>query len=628
MPPPPSTSTRHRIETDFASQIPRRAHRRPAVGGVAALGAILGLLGALASEPAGAAPLEARSATTVSSEDYPTDKRVRLFSPDDPYFFADTPPGFPGQWYLENQTGGTIDANVTGAWGRGITGDGVTIGIVDDGLDHTHPDLDANYSAADSWNFGNDTADPYPVHDNEVAGDTVVGFGDNHGTAVAGIAGARGGDGFGITGAAPRADVAGLRIDFPNQTEQMFADATTHRSTGADPSIDIKNHSYGMPIGYEPETAGVDALIDSHDAGTIHFFAAGNWRIEDLNNFVIDVSETGDFVPGVDPAVNADANKLGTQSARESLTIGALGEDGTYANYSSWGANLVATAPSSSSGEFAITTADRTATGEGYNFDGSSDPFPDFDFTGTFGGTSAAAPLAAGVGALVKQVESDADARYVKHLLAQTSVKVDPGDTPDFDENLGGWVTNAAGVDFNPNYGFGLIDADALTDLAAQWTGVNAPQSETTGLQIVERAIPDNDLDGISETFNLVGQTPLEDIEVYLDISHDWRGDIEALLESPHGTTSRLMYRNEVDSFADIDWTFVTNAFWGELPAGEWTLTVRDVFADFTGDWNSYEVTAHMGVLVPEPGSLALLLLGAATLLARGRRRERAGQGA
>lgn len=45
------------------------------------------------------------------------------------------------------QSGGKkyIDLNVKVAWDQGYTGTGVTITVLDDGIDHTHPDLQKNY---------------------------------------------------------------------------------------------------------------------------------------------------------------------------------------------------------------------------------------------------------------------------------------------------------------------------------------------------------------------------------------------------------------------------------------------------------------------------------------------------
>lgn len=38
-----------------------------------------------------------------------------------------------------------MDINVTGVWERNITGQGVTVVVVDDGVEHTHQDIHSNY---------------------------------------------------------------------------------------------------------------------------------------------------------------------------------------------------------------------------------------------------------------------------------------------------------------------------------------------------------------------------------------------------------------------------------------------------------------------------------------------------
>ena len=47
----------------------------------------------------------------------------------------------------EGQTGGKVgyDVNVFPVWQKGITGKGVVVSILDDGIDYTHPDLADNY---------------------------------------------------------------------------------------------------------------------------------------------------------------------------------------------------------------------------------------------------------------------------------------------------------------------------------------------------------------------------------------------------------------------------------------------------------------------------------------------------
>src|SRR5262249_49073 len=116
-------------------------------------------------------------------------------------------------------------------------------------------------------------------------------------------------------------------------------------------------------------------------------------------------------------------------------------------------------------------------------------------------------------------------------------------------------------------------------------------------------------------------------------------GTLEAFLTSPDGTTSQLFYTNK-DQFVGaslsdntkIDWTFTSNAFWGEDEAGMWTLNVRDVAVDGLPDlgatnwWENYSVTLNTGDLipVPEPSSLVLASLGLVMVVSRVRRRHSA----
>ncbi len=498
-------------------------------------------------------------------------------------------PLYGDQWHLASSS--YPDTNIENAW-ESATGSGVVVGIVDDSMQHSHPDLNPNYVSEDSWDFGDDDDDPSPVHTD-----------DNHGTAVAGVTAAKGNNATGVAGAAFDAGVAGLRIDFPNQTEQMFADATEYHSTGESPTIGVKNHSYGTSIPYSPSQVQVDALVNSANAGTIHTFAAGNERSYH-GAYVIDANGDDEFTPDVDPAYDADANKKHPQSASESIAVAALASDGTYAYYSNWGANIVVTAPSSGSGP-GITTTDRTGS-DGYDDTG--------DYTNSFGGTSSSSPLVAGILALGKELKPDMDGRMAKHLLARSSALVDS-------ENAE-WMTNGAGYSFNPNYGFGLIDADAFTSLTEQVSHVTEPQILESGSTSVGEAFGGETTaaESLTQTVTFDQHGILEEMKVYLDITHDWRGDVAAYLSSPSGTLSRLMAANAVDSFDVIDWELVSNAFWGEDLYGEWTLEIVDTnTSQYDGTWDSFNVTAQLGdlVLVPEPTTFVVLLFSAMLVLRR-----------
>lgn len=483
------------------------------------------------------------------------------FVPNDPYYNVNTPSaGWPGQWHLFNGLGGTIDARLPAAWALDRTGLNVVIGIVDDSLERDHTDLNPNFSTPDSFDFGQLDPNPSPVHP-----------GDEHGTSVAGVAAARGGNGIGVTGAAPFAKLAGLRIDFPNQTSSMFVDATQYRSSGGIETIKIKNHSYGYGAPFIDAPLEQAALENSGQLETIHVFAAGNGRSQPVE----------------------DSNTQDLQNSPSAIAVAALGQDGLFAHYSSFGANVFVCAPSSSSGDPSITTTDVVGI-NGYNPD--FDAFPDQAYTSQFGGTSSASPLVAGILALAKQANPTIGPRMAKHLLAMSTDIVDPTDvTP---SSGGGWRMNAAGYSFNPNYGFGLIDAGELVQNAIRYQAVTPIDTVSTGQIGVGVVLPDSNGVGVTRTFPITRTTPLEEVQLTINATHPYRGDLDIWLRSPSGMESRLKAISSSDSGDDIHWTFISNAFWGENPQGTWTVWVRDMAAADIGTWDSFGFTARMGRLI------------------------------
>ena len=487
------------------------------------------------------------------------------FSPNDPFFPPDAPvAGWQGQWHLKNTVTPGLDLNVEPAWANDVTGSGVKVGVVDDGMQIAHPEFVSNLATAELWDFGQNDNNPTPISSADV-----------HGTAVCGIVGARGGNGVGVTGVAPFAKIAGLRLEFtsPSLLTQM-ADATLYLSSGSTSTIGIKNHSYGPSIPFAPTASLAAAIEASALVGTINVRSAGNAR----------------------GSTNEDSNKAPERNTPSALTVAALGSDGVFASYSNFGACIIACTPSSTNnaGGKTILTTDRTSTA-GYN--GASDSFPDENYTSMFGGTSAAAPNLTGVLTLVKGVQPNLNARFAKHLIARTAVVVDPSDNSQSSD--GGWKTNNAGFKFNQNYGFGLIDASAMVTMAQDYQGVTPLQVVNTGTVNVSSSITDGSAVGISRTFTVSSTNPLEEVVVNLNVTHSYRGDLEAYLTSPRGTTSRLFIAAGADSGVNLNWSFTTHAFWGEDPSGTWTLKVVDAFPTDTGTWNSFAATLNTGTLVP-----------------------------
>jgi len=233
----------------------------------------------------------------------------------------------------------------------------------------------------------------------------------------------------------------------------------------------------------------------------------------------------------------------------------------------------------------------------------------------------AAAPVVVGVIALAKELDPMLDVRLAQHALATTSRVVDANDS----SGTGVWQRNAAGLNFNSNYGFGLIDATAFVNKVEQAAFVTAPQTYTTGTLTVPLANRTVTTAGQTQSVVIgaaqftaagVNRLPLESVEIALDVTSTDRTGLQGILTSPAGTSSVFLNasnqltgqqpgRDDPTPAAGLRWTFLANNFWGEDPLGNWllNLTQRD---NRTSTWNSFALTFHLGQMVLESGNLTI----------------------
>ena len=66
-------------------------------------------------------------------------------------------------WYLNR--GHRLDMNVQEAWLQGATGEGISVTILDDGIEKSHPDIVANYDPLASYDVNQNDNDPTPRYD-------------------------------------------------------------------------------------------------------------------------------------------------------------------------------------------------------------------------------------------------------------------------------------------------------------------------------------------------------------------------------------------------------------------------------------------------------------------------------
>jgi subtilisin family serine protease len=489
---------------------------------------------------------------------------------------------FPNQWHLRNTGQGTgvrgMDANVLDAWD--ITkGSGVTIAVVDDSVQTTHPDLQPNCPPLNSGfhhDFNGGDNNPAPVNDYYHQ--------DEHGTSVSGVAAGKGNNSIGISGAAPDAQLVGIRLISEGTTDSEDASALYWHPAGL--TVGACNNSWG-PTSYYAG-AGPLAKLALQNAttlgrggkGQITLFAAGNSQ-EDYYGA-------------------RDANADSFCNSRFVIAVGAVNNRGVQTAYSQRGANVLVSAPSSDDGYLGIWTTDDVG-GVGYN-PGTGEPSSTIDpqqsYTNSFGGTSSATPLVTGCVALMLGANPNLGWRDVHEIVAATAVKVTPNDP--------GWVFNGGGFKFSHRYGGGMINATAAVVRALDWDNLGPEQMQSQTATSLPVAIPENST-GVSRTFDFSGSPNLrvERGEIVLKMTHAHRSDVEITLTSPAGTKtilSELRARQSASDGYDDDiniqegtagWTFSTTQSWGENSTGVWTLITKDRRSGVTGTLDSVTVRLY-----------------------------------
>ena len=482
------------------------------------------------------------------------------------------------QWHLEN-TGplpgypsmkAGEDLRVKPVWNAGLRGEGIRVAVLDDGLEVTHEDLWPNIVTG-SRNYRTEAGmfGLSVTSGGKVAG--LEGFpmpcssDDTHGTSVAGLIAARDGNGTGVSGVAPRAQLVGFNILASNFVADTL-DALSH-------DLD-RNHVYNNSWGAtdnghlatpEPNWSSYNDTLRNglktgrNGLGAIYVFSGGNG------------------------AIQTDYSSLdGGVSAMGIVNVCATNAMGKRAPYSERGANLTVCAPSADATDDQQPEVTTTSVRN--------------DYTHTFNGTSASAPMVSGVIALMLQANPKLTWRDVPLILARTARKVDEQD--------GGWrdyrspLGNAQGrydvLHYSHHYGFGVANADAAVQLARTWKSVGGsdtlkacgPYTTTVDAAIPETGIVtqqgadqtarstkdnsqartyfgalyqlSNTLDyqmapanGLRSAVEIPAECDIRHIE-HIDVkvtvtaadgqgTHPNTGDLQMALQSPLGTVSTLM---------------------------------------------------------------------------------------
>nr|XP_006812534.1 PREDICTED: furin-1-like [Saccoglossus kowalevskii] len=423
--------------------------------------------------------------------------------------------------------------NIVLAWEKGYSGKNVVVTILDDGIEKNHPDLIDNYDSDASYDVNSHDSDPSPRYDptNE----------NKHGTRCAGEVASQANNNVCGVGAAFNAKIGGVRM-----LDGDVTDAVEAQSLSLNPQhIDIYSASWGPDDDGKtvdgPAQMAKKAFLDGvtkgrGGLGSIFVWASGNGGRQ-----------------------HDSCNCDGYTNSIYTLSISSVSETGSIPWYSEACSSTLATTYSSGSGsEKQIVTTDLHK-----------------KCTDRHSGTSASAPLAAGICALALEANPKLTWRDMQYIVVITSRS----------ENLNAndWVTNGGGYHISHSFGFGLMDATAIVEYAENWNTVPEQHICSQKSLATPVAITSNGLKLTTTTSGCQGSSDevvyIEHVQAILSLSYSRRGDLEIYLTSPHGTKSMLLPQRSRDSDSHEgfkSWPFMTTHCWGERSFGTWTLEIHD----------------------------------------------------
>ena len=594
-----------------------------------------------------------------------------VFKPNDPQLSE--------QWHLIN-TGkvGSVgnDANVLPAW-QSVTGKGVVIGVVDDGLLAAHPDLKDRYRPDLSFDFDNNDPDPTPDTGPADYGVTEQLLSDISDQIKALNEGAPAADVLQplVETIAWELELGGLPENLTAVLEEMskavtpslepeqaittlegfqkqiqalpppdqlyqfhgtsvagVAAATGNNGvgvTGAAPEASLAGIKWKNSIsGVEPDDPKYAELLDLQEAKALSY---KNQEIDIYNNSwgPPDDGRTLE-APGVKTLAAIEESVQKGREGLGNIYVWAAGnglEDNDNANYDGYansrytiavgaiGADGVQSYYSEPGAPILVTAYSNDDT-VGVTTTSTGKVGGDHNqYTNDFGGTSSAAPLVSGVVALMLEANPNLTWRDVQHVLATTAVQNDAKDAD--------WTLNGAGYHVNHKYGFGAVDAAAAVSAAKAWKTVLPEMSATSGDIQVNSFVPDNRALGLTSLIHFGQNLKLESVEVVFDAKHEYRGDLQVTLNSPDGAQSILAEKRD-DSGNDYSkWTFSSVRHWGESSLGDWLLQVADKTGQgISGLWNAWKLNVYGTQYDQAPSLKALVGDDQANVLQGGERDE------
>lgn len=347
-------------------------------------------------------------------------------------------PYFEAQWNLKNngQRGATpgVDIGVEAAWAVTKGRPETIVAVLDLGFEQNHKDLHDAWFVNSREIAGNKKDDDGNGLIDDISGwnfstnspNLIYGAAPNHGTATAGVVGARA-NGIGITGVCPECKI--LPIVVSGRVSEDASAIGYAMAMGAT----VMTNSWGYTL-ESPRTDVVYNALQNAERngrggkGIPILFAMRNTGTDDCRSNNPDISAHPDVI-----------------------AVSSVDFHDVKVPTSGYGRCLAFVAPTAGSAENGIPSTDRPGE-KGYNADG-HDNFDDLDFHRGFWGTSAATPQVAGIFGLLLSAKPELTRDEALARVKAAAIKVNPSDAH-YDPQTG----------HSLKYGFGRLHAGKLFD--------------------------------------------------------------------------------------------------------------------------------------------------------------------
>lgn len=497
------------------------------------------------------------------------------------------------QWYLWHTGGNQLASGshiaIEQAWEITRGDRSIVVAVADDSIDLNHPDFQAPGKLVAPRDLKDKDFVPLPERPT-----------DNHGTACAGVCVAEE-NGAGVVGVAPGCALMPIRTSGYLDDESVEAVFDWAMSNGAS----VISCSWGASAVYFPLSLRQRAALTRvathgrNGKGCVIVFAAGNAN-RPTEGTIDERGWPNDVLAGKTKWLS------GFAVHPDVITVSASTSLAKKSAYSNWGPNISVSAPSNNAPPgmwlqstgfvstapevkqylpgLGVFTTDRLGAA-GYS--------PD-DYTNTFGGTSSACPVVAGVAALVLSVNPDLTALQVKQILQQSADKIiDADPDPQFGTRYGSYDSRG----HSQWFGYGKVNAYKAVQAAQQQIATLSPVSRwVQGKNPQQLTIPDGDSRGVASGIAVNDTSPVLDIQVEVHLTHEFLGDVELYLIDPRNEAVLLQNRTlgrqtVLQARYGIQNVPLLKSLLNRSARGTWQLRVVDGSANDTGVLKSWQLT-------------------------------------